>query len=120
MAIKVIEVNGQGGAHENLDLRKAYTGHDKKGMLAQFWRLLTTKEMTVELTPCPVLAAKDFKDHFELVNEAHRQVAAVIAPDQTMVYPALIPGQDPEKRKAPRPIASAPGNGGRLKRISRY
>ena len=107
VAIKVIEVEGKKNAHEDPELRKAYTAHDKTGMLAQFWRLLTTKEMTVELTPLPVLEPKNFKDHFALTNEAHRQVASVIAPEQKTVYSAIIPGQDASKRKV-QPIAPPP------------
>lgn len=104
MAIKVKEVDGQEGAHENRDLRQVYTGHNKGNMLTQLWQLLGTKEMTVELTPLPIVQAKDFPDHFTLANEVQRRIASIVSPDQEIVYPALLPGQDPETRGSPRPM----------------
>jgi len=109
VAVRLVEADGKAGSHADPEFRKNYTAHHKGGMLSQFWALMKVESMTVELSPQPVLEAKNFKDHFALANEAHRQIAAVIAPGQTMAYYALLPGQDPAKRKPPEPIAKAPG-----------
>jgi 1-acyl-sn-glycerol-3-phosphate acyltransferase len=92
VAIHVVEVNGK-NAVGNDDLRNSYSLQNE-GMLSFVWKRAQVRRTVIELTAFKPLEAKDFESAEDMINEAHRLVRSVVAPQQTVVAKAFIPGMD--------------------------
>lgn len=93
IAIHIVEVDGK-NAIGNDDLRNTYSLHDTQSMLSFAWKRAQTRSTVVELTAFAPLHPKDFESAEDLINEAHRLVRGVVAPQQKVVAKAHIPGMD--------------------------
>ncbi len=101
IAIKVTEVEGK-SIDSREDLRHFYSHYNTENTLKRIWTRLATRNLTIELTAFPPMAPKDYKDQFELINKAGDQIRSVVAPGQTEIRPASIPGvKDRDKPSDP-------------------
>ena len=92
VALQVVAVNGQ-NAIGNDELRNSYS-LPKAGMLTFLWKRAMTSGTIIELTAFKPLEPKDFNSAEDLINEAHRLVRGVAAPEQKGAAKAVIPGMD--------------------------
>ena len=102
IAIRVKSVDGR-DAFADPSLREAYSMHATKDTLRRIWERLGYGNITLELTVFPPLNPKDFPDGKALMNEAHRQIVGIVAPDQKTVEKAPIEATQGE-RKTSRPL----------------
>lgn len=96
VAIHVVNVNGSDATGRD-DLRNSYSLQDAPSTLSFAWKRAQTRSTTIELTAFPALNPKDFESAEDLINEAHRLVASVVAPHQKKAAKAAIPGMDAPK-----------------------
>jgi 1-acyl-sn-glycerol-3-phosphate acyltransferase len=89
IAIRVKDVEGQ-STQDNPELRAYYSRFDEDNMLKRIWNRMATKTMTIEVTVFPAMNPADYKDQFELINAAHKQVQQTVAPDQREVKAGTI------------------------------
>lgn len=102
VAIRVKDVEGKDASGEP-ELINRYSYYEEDNMLTRIWKRLQTKDMTIELTVFPPMHPADYTDQFELINDAGDMIRDVVAPHQTEVNPAVIPGVDKEQKSQPRP-----------------
>ncbi len=93
IAIRVKDVEGK-DIKTREDLRRFYCHPDTRSTLKRIWIRFATKSTTIELTVFSPMNPRDYKDQFDLINEAGDLVRAVVAPAQTIVEPARIPNVD--------------------------
>lgn len=93
LAIRVKSVSGK-DARGRDDLRQAYTMHGEHNPFRQAWKRMKVKNITIEVTPLPALAPKDFPDAIALANKAAQSVADVVNPGQTSFTKAKMPRLD--------------------------
>lgn len=102
VAMRVKSVDGQDALGDPL-MQEPYSMGGAGYSLKDIWRRLGYKNITLELTAFPPLDPKDFPDGKGLMNEAHRQITALVAPDQTVIEKAPIKATEGEK-KTKRPM----------------
>jgi 1-acyl-sn-glycerol-3-phosphate acyltransferase len=90
VAIRVKDVEGR-STQNNPELRAYYSRFDEDNMIKRIWNRMATKTMTIEVTVFPAMNPADYKDQFELINAAHKQVQQAVAPDQGEVRAGAIP-----------------------------
>lgn len=91
LAIKVLDVEGH-DVDMRPEKRHFYSHFTTDNALSRIWTRLATKSITIEVTALPSMNPKDFNNEKELVNEAFDRIRAIVAPGQTVVEPAKIPG----------------------------
>ncbi len=102
IAIRVKSVDGV-DAFDKPELREAYSMHAVKGNLKRVWSLMGYDEIVLDVTALDPLEPQNFASAKDLMNEAHRQIVKIVAPDQKDVSKAPIPAAEGEDRTA-RPI----------------
>lgn len=102
IAIRVKSVDGK-DAFNDPELREAYSMYSIKNNLKRVWNLMGYDEIVLDVTAFDPLKPKDFANAQDLMNEAHRLIVGVVAPDQKDVTKAPIPNTDGEDR-TPRPL----------------
>lgn len=90
VAIRVKEVEGKEEAQDSDVLREYYSYYEEDNMLKRIWKRMHTKSITLEFTVFPAMSPRCYMDQFDLINEAHKQVQQVVAPNQTEVKPGNI------------------------------
>lgn len=109
LAIRVKSINGQ-DAIGNDDLRNMYSMPQVKSTFAWAWKQMMIRETVIEVSAFPPLEPANFKDEKDLINEAGWVVRRHVAPGQTDVKKAHIPGQkkkpdaDMKSSTAPAPV----------------
>lgn len=91
IAMRVKEVEGKNAIGRD-EIRNLYSRQDQGMSLKSIWQRLGTKSMTIELTAFEPLRPREFENQFDLINQAHERVRSVVAPHQTGVKKAYIPG----------------------------
>lgn len=102
IGIRVAAVNGKAVADGDDAARNSYS-LPKAGFLKFFWERAKTRSTTLELKVFDPLNPKDFANAEDLANEAQRLVRSFVAPHQTTVKKAVIPGMDESKQQVPAP-----------------
>lgn len=91
VAMKVTDVEGH-----NVDMRPEkrhyYSHYTSDSALSRIWTRLCTESITVEVTVLPSVDPKKFADEKVLANEIFNEIRGIVAPEQTVVEPAKIPG----------------------------
>lgn len=77
VALRVLETDGQ-DATDNQAARDRFCWHGEQPFLTHLWGALTAEGMKVEVTVLPPLHPKDFANHFDLANTAHKMVREVV------------------------------------------
>ena len=91
IAIKVLDVEGK-SVDMRPDLRHYYSHYTSNNTLKRIWTRLATESITVELTVFPPMNPADYASGEDLANSASALIRHVVAPDQTVVEKAKIPG----------------------------
>lgn len=85
LAIQVDEVCGN-AVSDQPDLQEYYTWHgDEQSLPEYLWTLAGVKSMKIKLTAVPPLDPQQYGCHKDMMNEAHKRVAAIVAPNQKTV-----------------------------------
>jgi 1-acyl-sn-glycerol-3-phosphate acyltransferase len=90
ISIRVKEVEGKDALNDP-ELRAFYSRFAEDDMLKRIWNRMGTKSMTIEVQSFPTMDPKNYKDQFELINAAHKQVQQVVAPNQKDIETSAIP-----------------------------
>jgi 1-acyl-sn-glycerol-3-phosphate acyltransferase len=91
IAIKVLDVEGK-NVDMRPELRHYYSHYTTDNALKRIWTRLATESITIELTVFPSMNPADYKSAEDLANTASRLIRQVVAPNQTVVEKAKIPG----------------------------
>jgi 1-acyl-sn-glycerol-3-phosphate acyltransferase len=91
VAIKVLDVEGK-SVDMRPELRHYYSHYTSDNTLKRIWTRLATESITVELTVLPVMNPADYKSAEDLANTASSLIRHIVAPNQTVVEKAKIPG----------------------------
>jgi 1-acyl-sn-glycerol-3-phosphate acyltransferase len=113
IAQRVVEVNGKDvskqSAAERAELWDEYVMHNELNSVKRIWKRLQVKSITVELTALEPMVPANYADGKALANEAWKNVAAIVVPDQKTPIKKplpLTPGEadfkKPEPPKAPQ------------------
>lgn len=104
VALRVKEVGGKNALGSD-ELRNIYTMPGDS--LKEAWKQLCAGGITLEMTLTKPLDPKNFPDAKALINQAAKDIAAIVSPGQTTFERAKIPGQ-PEKKAPDTAAPSAP------------
>lgn len=105
IAIKVLDVEGK-NVDMRPDLRHYYSHYTSTNALKRIWTRLATESLTIELTVFPSMDPKDYDSAETLANTANALIRGIVAPHQTVVEKAKIPGvaeRGEKKTEQPRP-----------------
>ncbi len=91
VAIKVLDVEGK-SVDMRPELRHYYSHYTTDNTLKRIWTRLATESITVELTVFPAMNPADYDSAETLANKASALIRHVVAPNQTVVEKAKIPG----------------------------
>jgi 1-acyl-sn-glycerol-3-phosphate acyltransferase len=96
IAQRIVAVDGKPIAdgtdvRERLDLWEPYMMHNEQNLAKRIWKRLQVGSITIEMTAMPPMEPKNFADAKALANEAWRQVAAVVVPEQKVPVKKPLP-----------------------------